>query len=149
MENMKRTNQLPIKLIYNFTYRLSGNIETAKDLTEQALLMSNNNYTFCNSNHDRDLILLKQAWTYFMNDDRNLNYNYDGYFNFQENSPVQQLLLSLPPEVRCAVILRDIFGYTYRQISAVLSKLEIEIRYLISMGRQEISKSTKKIDNTG
>ncbi|MGI6686236.1 MAG: sigma factor-like helix-turn-helix DNA-binding protein [Bacillota bacterium] len=146
---MKRTNQLPIKLIYNFTYRLSGNIETAKDLTEQALLMSNNNYTFCNSNHDRDLILLKQAWTYFMNDDRNLNYNYDGYFNFQENSPVQQLLLSLPPEVRCAVILRDIFGYTYRQISAVLSKLEIEIRYLISMGRQEISKSTKKIDNTG
>ena len=52
--------------------------------------------------------------------------------------------MSLPSEVRCAVVLRDVLGYSYRQIGDVLNKSEREIGHLISAGRQEISNYTKK-----
>lgn len=144
---MNNVNQLSIKRAYNFAYRMSGNTEVAKDVTEQALLMGIHNYAYnynCNNNNpgqNQDLNLLKQVWVLLIKT--------NGCIAIKEDSSVQQLLLSLSPEARCALILRDLLGYSYGQISAVINKSEIEIGRLISRGRQEIAKSVKKINIIG
>ncbi|HHT62667.1 MAG: sigma factor-like helix-turn-helix DNA-binding protein [Bacillota bacterium] len=128
---MYKYNQLPINLIYNFIYRLSGNFEAARNLTGQVFLTAYESIDNCN-----EIILLKQAWRFFAES--------DGCLNYKGNDYIQESLLSLPSEVRCAVVLRDVLGYSYRQIGDVLNKSEREIGHLISAGRQEISNYTKK-----
>ena len=118
-----------VLLIYNFTYRLSGNRDIAETLSEKVLLMQSANH------HHNDVILLKQAWEEFL--------MYYGRFDFKGEDVVQQAVLSLPPEPRCAIILRDIFSYSYGQIASVLNKSEITVGNLISLARQEIIKKTR------
>jgi len=136
MDNLKQNECLDarLRLIYNFTYRLSGNTEVAKILTEKVLLINA-------GNHNDDIRLLKQAWEDFL--------QYYGHLDLKEVDPVQQLLLSLLPERRCAVILRDILGYSYGKIATVLNKSDLEVGELISVGRQEITKMDQKLNITG
>lgn len=117
-------HSLCLRTIYNFTYRLSGNTRIAEIITEKVLLKHANN-------HD-DVFLLKQAWEYFL--------EYYGCLEFKGEEPIQQALLALQPELRCSVILRNIFDYSYPQISAILNITEIETSQLISEGIQEIGR---------
>lgn len=119
---------MEIKKLYNFTYRLSGNFKVAEALTEGALLRPEDNHNY--------LVLLKQAWEDFN--------QYYGSLDFQGQEPVQNHLLNLVPEERCAVILRDIMGYSYEQIALVLDKSIPEVNGLIRRGRQQICKLNKK-----
>ena len=118
-----------LRIIYNFTYRLSGNAGIAEALTENVLLMHP-------ANHNDDVLLLKQAWEDFI--------KYYGYLDFKGEDPTQQALLSLSSEIRCAVILRDILGFSYGQIGTVLNESASKAAHLISLGRQEITRSGKK-----
>lgn len=119
-----------LRIIYNFTYRLSGNAGIAETLTEKVLLMRP-------ANHNDDVLLLKQAWEDFL--------KYYGCLDFKgEDQTTQQVLLSLSSEIRCAVILRDILGFSYGQIGTVLNKSASKVAHLISLGRQEITRSGKK-----
>jgi len=122
----KVLDSLCIRTIYNFTYRLSGNSKVAEVLTEKVFLMHP-------GNHKDDVFLLKQAWGDFL--------KYYGCFEFKGEDPIQQSLLALAPELRCTLILRDILGYSYGQIAAILDKSEWEVARLISMGRRGITKS--------
>ena len=120
-----------LRIIYNFTYRLSGNAGIAEALTEKALLMRP-------TNHNDDVLLLKQAWEDF--------FKYYGCLDFpdsKEEDPTQQALLSLSSEIRCAVILRDILGFSYGQIGTVLNESASKTAHLISLGRREITKKTR------
>lgn len=110
--------------VYNFTYRLSGNTGIAEILTEKVFLR-------CPANHKDDVILLKQAWERFL--------KYYGGLDLTGEDTVQQALLSLPPEIRCAIILRDILGYSYKQVASVLNKSELAAGNLISLGRRKIT----------
>jgi len=114
---------LQVKVIYNFTYRLSGNTEVAAILTEKVFLRHA-------SNHNDAIMLLKQAWEDFL--------EYYGCHNFTTDDPVHQALLSLPPEPRGAIILRDVLGYSYEQIAAILNKSGLELGRLIASGRRGI-----------
>lgn len=116
-----------LRTIYNFTYRLSGDAEVAETLTEKAVLM--------HMDQADDVILLKQVWKDFLKD--------YGSFGFQGEDQIQQALLSLSPEPRCAVILRDVLGYSYGQIGSVLNKSNLEVGSLISLGRHHIIKYHK------
>lgn len=127
----KSLHSLCFGIIYNFTYRLSGNTEVAKILTEKVVLIH-----LDNQENDNDIVLLKHAWNNFLK-------NY-GCMGFKGEDQIQQALLSLSPEPRCAVILRDVLGYSYGQIAAVLNKSDSEIGSLISLGRQKITKYSKK-----
>ena len=118
-----------LKIIYNFTYRLSGNTRVAEVLTEKVLLMQSANH------HNGDVVLLKQAWNEFL--------KYDGSIDCKGENATQQTLLSLPPEMRCAIILRDVLGYSYRQIAAVLNISDLEVGKFIARGRQEITRTGK------
>jgi len=119
---------LYIRTIYNFTYRLSGNIKVAEVLTGNVFLTHP-------GNHKDDVFLLKRTWDEFI--------KYYECVEFKGEEPAQQALLDLPPEMRCAVILRDIMDYSYPQIAAVLDKSEPEIAKLISEGRRRMIRRTK------
>jgi len=131
----KSLHSLCLRIIYNFAYRLSGSIEVAKKLTEKVVLMHSNKQ----ENHN-EIIFLKQAWKDFLIDYACLG--------SKGEDQVQQALLLLPPELRCAVILRDVLGYSYEQIAVVLSKSNAEVGSLISMGRQKITNYSKKVNIT-
>lgn len=114
---------IKIKTLYNFAFRLSGNLKIAEILTEKVLLGG-----FKDGNDDAEL--LKEAWEEFR--------QYYGHINFQSQDPIQQALLSLAPELRCVLILRDVLGYSYGKIADILNADESEAAYLIKLGRQEI-----------
>lgn len=119
---------LQVKLIYNFTYRLSGSREVAAILTEKMFLRQA-------SNHNSAVMLLKQAWEDFLK-------HYSRH-NFTTDNPLHQALLSLAPEPRGAVILRDILGYSYGQIATILNKSDLEVGKLIATGRQGVRQAWK------
>lgn len=121
-----------IRTIYNFTYRLSGNIKVAEALTEKVLLTHPDS-------HKEDVFLLKRTWEEFI--------KYYGYVEFKGEEPAQQALLALPPELRCTVVLRDILNYPYPQIADVLGRAEPEIARLISEGRRGMVKKITKNQN--
>ena len=121
----KTLGSINLKTLYNFTYRLSGDMEIAKSLTEKALLS-------CLDEPSDEVALLKWAWEKFLlTGNKALYPKQDG----KEN-----ILSSLAPELRCAVILRDIIGYSYEQIGKVINKSKQEVATVISLGRQEIRK---------
>ncbi len=115
-----------LETVYNFTYRLSGDRDVAEILTEKVFLTQP-----ANRRRD-DIVLLKQAWEDFL--------RYYGRFDFDGENMVQQSLLRLSPEIRCAVILRDILGYSYSQIAFVLDESELTVGRLISLARRDIKK---------
>ena len=119
---------IEMKILYNFTYRLSGNSKVAEVLTEKALLIPEDNYN-CP-------LLVTRAWEYFC--------QYYSSLDLQGQEPVQNYLLNLVPEERCAIILRDIMGYSYEQIALVLDKSLPEVNSLISSGRKQICKLKKR-----
>ncbi|PKM89535.1 MAG: hypothetical protein CVU87_05140 [Firmicutes bacterium HGW-Firmicutes-12] len=121
-------NEAHLKLIYSFTYRLSGKKKIAEKLTEKVFL------THLDSGKD-ELSLLKQAWLYFYKD-------YEPYELNREDA-IQQSLLALAPAVRCALILRDILGYSYGQIAIIIEQREPEVAHLIHLGRRLINLGLK------
>jgi hypothetical protein len=121
-------NSLHIKTIYNFSYRLSGNEDTAGALTEKV---------FQNHRSEQDkLHLLKLAWETFL--------KHHGCIDLKGEDLFQQALISLPPDLRCAVILRDIMGCSYRQIAVILGKSEPETAVLISRARIRLANLYQK-----
>lgn len=120
-----------IRTIYNFTYRLSGNREVAGLLTKKVFLGHPDD---CND----DVKLLKHAWIEFA--------KYNWCLDCKEEEPVQQSLLSLATEPRCAVIIHDILGYSYKEIAIVLDTQDSGVARFISIGRHEITKLFKKAD---
>jgi hypothetical protein len=113
-----------LKTVYTFTYRLSGNQKIAEKLTEKVLLKK--------PRHHDAVILLKLAWEKF--------FQYYGSVEFQGKCQTEQALLALSPESRSAVILRDMLGYSYRQIATILDKSETEAGRLIAEGRKAMRK---------
>ncbi|MDD4753596.1 MAG: hypothetical protein PHT78_10190 [Desulfitobacteriaceae bacterium] len=67
-----------------------------------------------------------------------LQYNWS--LDYKGEESVQQSLLSLANELRCAVIIHDILGYFYKEIAVVLDTQESGVARFISIGRQEITK---------
>ncbi len=112
-----------IERIYNFIYRLSGSTEVAESLTEGV-------FSRCCDNRGDELLLLKQGWLEFLNRYKENVFEGEGF--------IQRCILQLAPEPRCALILRDVFGYSYGQIAFVLDKVEPVVVSLVSWGRREM-----------
>lgn len=108
-----------IRTVYNFSYRLSGNHGAARKLTETALLKHFDNP--CDNS-----ALLKQVWKDYL--------KYYENENFKGKDTVQQVLLTLSPKLRCLVILRNVLGCSYPQISTILDIPEKDISSLIGEG---------------
>lgn len=119
-------NEQHLNIIYTFAFRLSGNEKVAEKLTTNVFL---EHYT---SGDKEILLLLKNLWQDFRE-------SY-GFLPLQGEKPAQKILLALPPELRSVVILKDIFGYRYEQIAAVLDIIPQEVSRMLTQGRQEMRK---------
>lgn len=119
---------LYLNAVYNFTYRLSGNAGVAELLTTKV-------FSKLPGGCQDELGILKMAWESFL--------KYYGSVEFRGKDRVQQALLYLPPEQRCALVLRDIQGYNYSQIAIVLNKPDSEVRKLVAAGRREFVRENK------
>lgn len=118
-------------IVYNFIFRLSGNTKIAEVLTQQVILTNHQK----NRGLKLDLSLLKQAWEGFR--------RYYGSLEFRGDDPVSQAILSLTPEKRCAVVLRDILGYSYGEIASVMDESAAQTARLISRGRRELAEARR------
>jgi RNA polymerase sigma-70 factor (ECF subfamily) len=58
------------------------------------------------------------------------------------------LLESLSPEQRAALLLRDVFGYGYSEIAAILSKTEDSVRQLTSRARRHVEQHRPRFRTT-
>jgi len=116
-----------ICFVYKFAYRLSGNRKVAENLTNISIT------AYYDQARDDDLLLLKVIWQEFM--------KYYGFLEFREGTGLQKVLLDLPTELRCGVILRDILKYDYSQIAEVLSTTPQEAQKIVAQGRRRIAAS--------
>ncbi|KJS22249.1 MAG: hypothetical protein VR72_06940 [Clostridiaceae bacterium BRH_c20a] len=116
---------------YKFAYRLCGNRKAAEKLVEFSI---EGHYKHC---QDNSLLLLKGIWQEFV--------KYYGFIEFQEGAEVQKILLSLPVQLRCGVILKDIFKYDYEQIAQVLSITPQEVQKIVAQGRRRVVASRKML----
>ncbi|MFZ7101096.1 MAG: hypothetical protein ACOWWO_00360 [Peptococcaceae bacterium] len=110
-----------IILAYQFCYRLCANPQIAEKITARVIMEK------CG---DDNLSLLRKMWQEFL--------NYYGFLQFYAENDVQKVLLLLPPELRCGVILRDIFKYNYHDIAVVLAISPKEAQYIVAQGRTKI-----------
>jgi DNA-directed RNA polymerase specialized sigma24 family protein len=117
-----------LKLIYNFTYRLTGNIRIAETLIRETVSSSPETL-------DNEQALLKLVWRRFL-------FCY-GNVSFTAKEELQQFLLELAPEIRAVLILRDILGLSVSQISAITGSPEDEILPLLAAGRRNLSRKKK------
>ncbi|KJS85907.1 MAG: hypothetical protein JM58_07635 [Peptococcaceae bacterium BICA1-8] len=117
-----------ITFAYKFAYRLCGNRKVAEKLTEVSITAHNNHY------QDNSL-LLKGIWQEFI--------KYYSFIEFKEGTGVQKILLNLPAELRCGVILKDVFKYDYPQIANVLSSSPEEVQKIVAQGRQRVGASRR------
>lgn len=124
-----------IKIIYNFTYRLSYNRKLAEKLTKRTII----NYLqqkvmFPSPQAKPILIMLKEAWHIFERE--------YGFTNHDSSNSIENAILQLKPEIRCTIVLRDIQGFTIEEIALVLSKNIFEVNSLIATGRNYLSRYT-------
>jgi hypothetical protein len=117
-----------IKPVYNFSYRMSGSRKVAEVLTEKAFVTHH-------GERRNEIFFIKKAWKDFQ--------RYYGCIDFVAEGPIQEVLVSMPPETRCAVILRDIMGYPYEQIVEILDISHSDAAELISTARQHIARRYK------
>lgn len=113
-----------ISFAYKFAYRLCGNGKAAEKLTELSVI------AYYNKVQDDNLLLLKTVWQEFI--------KYYSFIEFQEGTGLQKILLNLPAQLRCGVILKDIFKYDYEQIAHVLSINPQEVQKIVAQGRQRV-----------
>lgn len=114
---------------YKFAYRLSGNRKVAEELTKLSII------AHYDQAQEDNLLLLKGIWQKFM--------KYYSFIEFQEGTGAQKILLDLPADLRCGVILKDIFKYDYRQIAQVLSITPQEAQKIVAQGRRRIVASRR------
>ncbi|NLT96083.1 MAG: hypothetical protein GXW85_11265 [Clostridia bacterium] len=127
MQSAVKIDDDRICFVYKFAYRLSGNRKVAEELTKLSII------AHYNQAQEDNLLLLKGIWQEFT--------KYYSFIEFQGGTGIQKILLDLPAELRCGVILKDIFKYNYRQIAQILSISPQEAQKIVAQGRRRIAAS--------
>jgi len=118
-----KIDEQSLNLIYKFVYHLSANEKIAEKVAIQIFKKYDNSYK------NNSLLLLKNVWQEFS--------QHYGFLEFLAGSAIQKVLLNLPPRLRCAIILKDIFNYNYSEIAYVLSITHREAQKIVARGRLE------------
>lgn len=122
-----------LTLLYNFTYRLTGNIHIAEAMTREVILS-------CPGAPDDAPPLLKAAWHRFL-----LCYSQTV---FKSEDELQQRLLKLMPGERGILILRDILGLPLEVIAGITGYSAQEAAGLLAEGRRSLCRQKMPAANT-
>jgi len=122
------------KRVFNLALRMIGNSTEAEDALQETFLKAfkkidtyKNGMKFSNwvlkiaSNTVIDMLRKKGDYYSDFNreDIKNL---YSAEYNLELNSDIKRAILALKPSYRLCVILRDVYGYSYEEISEILGK---------------------------
>lgn len=151
--------------LYNFAYRLTGDPEEAKDLTQEAFCRAYRNYDkfVPGTNFDRwvyriihnlylDQVRRNRKVRYesldapIRTDDSEMTREIpdesegpaEGYERAEFHGELSQALAELPPEFRSAVILCDVQGFSYEEIAQVIGCSIGTVRSRIHRGRRQL-----------
>lgn len=122
--------------IYRIAYRMTGNNESAKDLTQEIFIRAYENLSKFNFRSSFFTWFYRLAHNYSLNyrykDNRRENqmpeeiFKFDAYhkneveenlFKHQLQEQIHKALLTLKPKLRLVIILRDIEGLTYEEVA--------------------------------
>jgi RNA polymerase sigma-70 factor (ECF subfamily) len=145
--------QLPIG---KYLYRLTGEYETAKDLTQDTFIQA-----YQSLRKNKDEIQLK-AWLYGIATNKALQYrrrkkiiNFIPFDDAQKTDPpdgknqpdeivekimVEAAMLKVPEEQRVCMMLHFVEGFKYREIAQTLGISEDAVRMRVARGSQEFRK---------
>lgn len=149
---------------YNIAYRILGNEEDAKDATQEALIKvykSINKFEMKSSfstwlyrivvNTAKDQLKSRGAEKYSIDDDEDSekpkleiadqSFNPEKVYEKNESSKIlHQSIGKLPQESRIALVLRDIQGFTYEEISEMITVPIGTVKSRIARGRSQLKK---------
>ena len=142
--------------IVKYLYRLTGEYETARDLTQDTFIQA-----YKSLHKNKDGILLK-AWLYGIATNKALQYRrrkkiitfvpFDDALNtdppdekyqpdeIAEKMMVETALLKVPKEQRVCMVLHFVEGFKYREIAQTLHISEDAVRMRVARGSQEFRK---------
>jgi len=153
------------KMIYNLAWRLMGNRQDAEDITQDVAVKVYRNLHKCKGEefltawltkitHNTCMDALRKKKGKFTSslDDVMEFENGEAQFQFKDDSPGPEALLiqkelgeqieaalqKLPPEFRALVILRDVNGHSYEEISKILDLPEGTVKSRIFRGRAKL-----------
>ena len=152
------------KRIFNIAFQFTGNYEDAEDLTQEVFLKVYHSLSkfdiktdflpwlirvtknFCIDDyrarrrsqklvHEEDIILRTKDFTYFP---------LRSVLEKERASLIMGGLQKLPEELRTTVVLRDIHGFNYLEISQILDIPEGTVKSRINRGRIELARILRK-----
>jgi RNA polymerase sigma-70 factor (ECF subfamily) len=142
--------------IAKYLYRLTGEYETARDLTQDTFVAA-----FQNLRKNNNPIILK-AWLYGIATNKALQYrrrkkiiifipfsdykksdppdNHNRIEELPEKMAIQTALLKIPKEQRVCMVLHFVEGFKYREIAQTLGISEDAVRMRVARGSREFRK---------
>ena len=149
---------------YNIAYRILGNEEDAKDATQEALIKvykSINKFKMKSSfstwlyrivaNTAKDFLKERGAEKYSIDGDEksekakleisDQSFNPEKIYERNENSKIiQESIEKLPKDSRIALVLRDMQGFTYEEISEIITAPIGTVKSRIARGRSQLKR---------
>ena len=148
------------KMMYALAYRMCGNAEDAKDCLQDSMLRiykalpnfrgesSLSTWFFrivtnsCLDSHRRRKVRRAESLEQLSQDGWNPADSAPGPSQLTENAELKRLLSKaialLPPEIKSTVIMRDIHGFSYEEISDILGINIGTVKSRISRGREKL-----------
>jgi RNA polymerase sigma-70 factor (ECF subfamily) len=138
--------------VYTLIYRTVGNREDAEDLQQEVFLKIFQNiknfrfkssfttyifqivHNLCIDNVYRKKRIFKRDISEIKND-----------FKIDLKGDIEKVLNSIEPKYRMCVILRDIEGFSYKEISKILKISEGTVKSRINRGREKLRKKLKDL----
>lgn len=152
------------KRIFNIAFQFTGNYQDAEDLTQEVFLKLFHSLKKFDANTDFLPWLIKLTKNYCIDDYRvrrkkkifiheeNIISQTKDYSSFplrsllekERTSLIMKGLQILPEELRTTVVLRDIHGFNYSEISEILDIPEGTVKSRINRGRIELARIFRK-----
>lgn len=153
------------KKIFNLAYQFSGNFEAAEDLTQEIFLKLYNSLPKYDTNRNFTAWLLTLSKNYLIDQYRKTKWEKTSRDEFDERllstgsetGPEADVMESenrrlvwkgfehLSPEIRMAVILRDIQGKSYDEIAEILTLPLGTVKSRVNRGRLQLAEALKAI----
>jgi RNA polymerase sigma-70 factor (ECF subfamily) len=152
------------KKIFNLAYQFAGNYEAAEDLTQEIFLKLHNSLSKFDFSRNFTAWLLTLSKNYLIDQYRKTKLEKTSRDDFDEHllaadprfDPETEMLASeskrlvwegfnhLSPDIRMAVILRDIQGKKYEEIAEILSLPLGTVKSRVNRGRLQLAKVLKE-----
>ena len=145
--------------IYGYLWRITGDRQLASDLCQETFLRAWNSFAKVRGYENQDAWLLRVATNLALNSRRRRNTRIgvplaldettepsqsDHAGRIAEQDAVHQVLLALPVPMRAALVLREVEGLPYAEVSRLLRMRPGATRMLLSRAREQFRRCYRR-----